>query len=372
MGTLGEALDALPAVTTLDFPGGNTCLAVGEDAVLLAASAISVGRAGFTVDYRVGHALTDALARLEHDLVLMVIEEPDGAPDGLAASIAAARSAHPELPLLLVADGTPLWRSTLERYVDAGSVCVVGPTVDLSVGLACLADWERVRNALSQPRPRPRDASRLRRVTRAMSVESAAGYSPATQADLIGALGLPYARSTRVGYLEDALIAAAELGYPLRLAAIHAQMRLPEEPAWVSVLESSQLMRIAEAELSRANRSLGLRAELILAEAQRAATTEIRVHGVLHPDYGIVVRVSADAESVVVIPPMPMDPERLLSELGLPVEHTTLRAAIADGVRSAHSALAEVSSISELTLSLDIGPTGFSVRHAMISTEPQT
>ena len=367
--TLAEALDALPVLTKLDCPAGQRCVAVGGDASLLRASAASLERAEFDVDYRVGKTLADALGRLEHDLVLCVVEEPVDAQEKLAAALAEARAAHTELPLLLVADGSATWRATLERFVDAGSVCVVAPAVELGVGLECLRTWERARRRLAQPLPKPRDVSRLRRVVRAMKSEESAPLSADVQADLIGALGLPYARSTRVSYLEDSLIAAAELGYPLRLAAVHSEMTLEQEPSWVDVPDSSHLMRIAEAELGAATRSLGRRAELLIAEAQRAATVEIGVRGLLHSEYGIVVRLSAGDATTTVIPPVTMEPARQLERLGLPTEHTTLRAAISDGVRSAHSALAEVSSISEIALSLDVGPTGFTVRHAMISTE---
>lgn len=366
--SLAEALDALPVLTKLDSPAGNRCLVVGGDESLLCASAASVERAGFEVEYRIGQTLADALGRLDHDVVLTVVEEPVDAQEKVAVALAEARAAHDELPLLIVADGSPAWRSILEQFLDADSVCVVGPTVNLGAGLACLSEWERSRRRLAQPGPRTRDASRLRRVVRAMRSEGAVAYSPATQADLIGALGLPYARSVRVAYLEDSLIAAAELGYPLRIAAVHSGMTLPEQPIWMRVPESSQLMQIAEAELGAATRSIGRRAELVIAEAQKAETVELRVRGMRHPAYGIVVLISSGDESTVVIPPATMEPSRQLAALGLPNDHTTFRAAIADGVRSAYSALAEVSSITEIALSLDVGPTGFSVRHAMIST----
>lgn len=369
--TLGDALDALPVVTALDSPAGARCMAVGGDEALIRASAASIEKAGFVVDFHIGQTLADASVGFEHDLILTVLEEPIDAQEQLAVSVAEARAAHPELPLIVVADGSAEWGALLRRLVDSGSVCVAGPTVELGTGLTCLGEWERSTRMLAHPRPRPRDASRLRRVVSAMKVKSVAAYSPATQADLIGALGLPYARSTRVGYLEDCLIAAAELGYPLRLAAVHAEMRLPEEPAWVSVPDSSQLMRTAESVLSTANRLLGRRAELVIAEAQKAAMFEVRVLGLVHPDYGVVVHVSSGGRSTVVIPPMSVDSANLANELELPPEHTTLRAAVADGVLSAYSALTEVSGIAELALSLDVGPTGFSVRHAMISMEDQ-
>jgi hypothetical protein len=342
---------------------------VGGDEALLAAAAAATVRAGFETELRKGATLADSLGELAHDLVVTVVEEPADAMEQVAIALGAARAAHPDLPLVIFADGSSAWAACLLLHVDAGSVCVIEPTVDLSKGLAALSDWERLRTLVAREPARPRDAGRLRRALRELEGQSAGLYSPTVQADLVAALGLPHARAVRVPYLEDCLIASAELGYPLRLAAIHADMSFADAPAWVLVRAVDELMEHAERELLTMNRAIGRRAELVLSESLAGQGWPLSILATRHEDFGVVVTVSHNRDSASFVPPGPADLALELERLGLPTQHASVVTAAEDGISAVVGAVLEVEKLQALSVLLDIGPAGFTIRHSAVLSE---
>ena len=365
--SLSQALDALPVVAALDLPSDNRCVVVGGDEALLAAAALATTRAGFDTEVRKGVTLADTLGQLSHDLVITVVEEPPDARDEVAIALGNARAVHPELPLVIFADGSPEWADAIRTHVDAGSVCVLDSTVDLAIGLAALSDWERHRRLVGRPPAKSRDAGRLRRTVRELEGENAGLFSPTVQSGLIAALGLPCARSVRVPYLEDCLIAGAELGYPVRVASIHADMGADTEPRWVEVATSDQLMEQAERELSQTNREIGRRAELVLAEALAGHEWALGIRASRHADFGAVVRVSHGQRESVFVPPGPADLAAELSTIGIPADYPSVLTAAEDGVSAVVGALLELGSLRSVGVLLDIGLSGFTVRHSSLS-----
>lgn len=363
--SMSEALDAIPVVGALDVPADNRCVVIGGDESLLGAAATAAKRAGFQVETRQGSTLADALGDLVNDLVVAVIEQPPDQLDQVAAAIGEARSAHPDLPLVIIADGDEAWSKSVRTFVDAGSVCVLDPTVDVAVGLRALADWERRRRIVARPPDKPRDAARLRRFVKA---SPDALYSPSAQAELVGALGLPSARATRAAYLEDALVAAAELGYPLRLAAVHSSMRPPDEPEWIAAGSSTELSERAESALAAKTRTLGQRAELLLTESSNGEGVTISVSAFRHDDFGVLVTVTSGRRTARFVPPGPADISALVQAIGLPSAPGPIVSALADGVSAVVGALNEIPIVDRIGVLLDVGTNGFKVRHAAIST----
>ena len=367
--SLSRALDALPVVAALDLPSDNRCIVVGGDEALLASAGAAAARAGFEVVIRKGATLADTLGELSHDLVVTAIEEPADAYADVAIALGAARDAHPELPLVVFADGSSEWAEAIRQSVNAGSVCVLDSSVDLAVGLIALTDWERHRSLVDRQAAKPRDPSRLRRIVRDLKTQDAGLFSPSSQADLVAALGLPAARAVRVPYLEDCLIAAAELGYPLRLAAVHSDMGPDAEPHWVDVPSSEELMECAEVELSATNRAIGRRAELLFSEARLAHAWTLRIQASRHADFGAVVLLSHQNRETVFVPPGPADLAGELRRLGFPPAEASVLTAATDGVSALVGALTEIAPLRSIMALLDIGVTGFNVRHASVTLQ---
>lgn len=365
--SLSSAFDAIPIAGALDLPAENRCVVVGGDEALVAAATSTARRAGFQTEARKGSTLADALGDLANDLVIAVVAEPNDHRDRVAVALGEARAAHPELPLIIVAEGEPEWAASIRSFVDAGSVCVLDSSVDVAIGLRVLAQWETRRRAVATPAARPRDATRLRRFVKS---SPDAFFTPSPQAELVGALGLPVARAVRAPYLEDALVAAAALGYPLRLAAVHATMRPPNEPRWVEVRSSTELSERADQELATKARELGRRAELLLAESNAQTTATVRVVAERHEQFGTVVALRHSVHEELIVPPAPVDGPELVHSLSLVGDEASAASALVDGISAVTGALNEIPSITRIGLVLDIGGGGFKVRHATLEVGP--
>lgn len=362
--SLGQAADAVALVQALDPPADAQCTVIGSARETMMATAQRCALAGFRVSQRVDVAFDAALADLETDLVVAVVEE--GFPDAAGDALVSARRAHRELPLVVVADGSDAWASDLRAAMLPLGATVVTGDLDLSIGLRLLRRWADVRAHGTAPSRRPRDAARLRGAVRALSAPGASLYAPETQGELIGALGLPYARATRAGYLDDALFAAAEYGYPVRVAAVPSNLAWPDTPRWVVARSSDELLKAGEAELSAAQRALGERVELVVAEALGAATpVSVRVER--RADYGVVVTIRSPMGDGHLIAPFDAgDVARSLAPL-------PPSGPLIEGVHACASecvaAVSHLPPVQALSVELDIGSTGFVTRHAAARLE---
>ena len=359
--SLSRAVDAMAVLAGLDPPSDFRCVVVGPDAAGVAATASRCREAGLEVseklDVRVGGTLSD----LSHDLVVAVI------PSGSALEdLRADRDAHPDLPMIALADGPDTWRDELRQALPESRTAVLSADVDLEVGLRLLTRWGSVRDESQLPQERSRDPQRLRRAVRALRAPDALAFAPTIQADLIGALGLPVARSRTAAYLEDTVVHAAELGYPLRVAVLHEGIRWPNFPKWQVVTRSDELLDAAELLLHSSQRELGCRTQLVVAECV-AESREASVMVARQREYGLVARLRVGADEAHFVPPV--SAARVAMALGRRGRPTPLVEGLTHAVNSSLAAARSMSGLAGLHLGLDIASNGFVCRQVGVLFE---
>lgn len=357
--SLTEAADALAIVRSIEPPADARALVLGAEPATAEATAAQARAAGLFVRVDPDAELERALADFENDLVIAVLPEP---PDPLAAAgaLAAQRRANPELSLVIAADGDDAWTRVLRETLEPLGCTVVDGDLDVAVGLRALASWQRAVAVAGTPPPRPRDPARLRRALAAARRPDAAVFAPEIQSDLVGALGLPFARARRAGYLEDALIAAAELGYPLRMTAIHPAQRWPEVPVWIAVRRSDDLLSDGEALLASVRAEVGQRAELVVADSPEVRH-EVECVARRHERYGVVVDVRIDGAPASAV--VPLDPRALAATLVRGGRTEPAFEAIVAGCNAAVAALSSADELGAFAVSLDVASAGFVTRH---------
>lgn len=354
---LAEAADGLAVVRGVEPPVDASCLVVGPDAPSAAATAARVRAAGLDVHVRDG-AAHDAFADLTHDLIVAVLPEPESA-DAAVDALVTARRRHPDLPALLVADGPPRWAAALRPALEPLGCTVIEGDVDPATGLRMLRRWARLRGRLAMGGARLRDAGRLRRALGQMRRPDAMPYGPEIQGELVGALGLPFPRTRRAAYLEDALIAAAELGYPVRLAAVHNAQGWEDPPSWSRARRSDDLLGDGEVSLASAQATLGRRAELCVAEEIDAEQT-VEVVAERHPAYGVVAAVHSGGRSHRVV--ASVDADGVCRALGMP-RGAPAGDAVVSALAAVVAGVETVGDLDGLAVVLDIGSGGYMARH---------
>ncbi len=364
--SLASAVAALSVVRALDPPMDVRCAVLGAEPALVAASATQCRSEGFevrsTVEADGSHAaLKAALSNLQHDLVVATIDEESSDAESMQ-SLLAARREHPDLPLIVVADGTMEWRRLLAaELAGVGSTTVVDGDVDIGVGLRMLAAWSRVHARAGVGGVRLRDAGRLRRALYTLRGDGVLPFGPDVQGELAGGLGLPYPRAHKAGYLDDVLFAAADYGYPVWVAAVHDDLRWPDTPRWGLARNSDELIKVGERALADAQRALGRRVEVMVTEALPSAV-EVQVRVVRHPDYGIVARVCSGVVEGTLIPPF------AAADVARALRPMSASDPLIEGVHSCASACVAALEMSEdlsaIEVLLDVGSAGFMTRHA--------
>ena len=165
--------------------------------------------------------------------------------------------------IVAFADGRPAPRS-LGASQDTGVAPVLwlagklstpfGSSGELRASPAAALRWLRGWGEPSAPGPRAtlRDVARTRQLLQALERGQ---QDPDAAAHWASALGLAAAPSRRVRYVEDALIVAAELGYPIRLGVVSPDAAPEGWPDDVRVLDSATLLDQADGLLAAARRA---------------------------------------------------------------------------------------------------------------------
>ncbi len=228
------------------------------------------------------------LAGTEHDLVVALLD-----PSTDLAALAGAVAAHDEVGLVAIAP-----RRTPDATVARAALGVVGvPVFDgpdaLVDGLSALAAWVAGIDRIGQTSaPRVADAHRLRRAVANVRDGRTRADDADVRADIIAALGQHVAPWRRIHYVEDALVASGDLGYPVAL--------VPEgdvDTAALVARDADAIARAAERALAAARARPDAPRTAIVRHHVDAAT-RVSVTAARHPNYGAVLAVSDGRRTV--------------------------------------------------------------------------
>lgn len=218
--------------------------------------------------------------------------------------------------------------------------------------------------------PGPADPSRLRRVAADIRRLPHLTADPATQKEIAAGLGLPAAPHSVVRYLEDTLMASANLGFPIELSVWNPGGKAPDIRPEIAE-DSTDARQAAEAMLGAARRASGMEASLVLRPLPRGAP-KFRVEISCHARFGPVVRIEDQRGNVQtsVGLPGPSTYSLCLEPLQLPAAH---HQAACSALRQAtevayvgHRVLLQQSSGEELLPVLTLGPLALSTGGPLI------
>lgn len=352
--SLADAGAALQVVRSADPVSGRVARVVGDGgaALDLVAAARVAGFEAASPVADVDAALSDLRANL---VVVAVQSEAD------LAALVEARHRHRELAVVAVTDMDHDRRLRAEAVLEPLGVAVVDAFLGPRAGLLALAGWAKAAQREPATVAPLRDPGRLRRALRART--TVAWFEPELQAELTASLGLPFARTMRCPYLEDAPLVAAEVGFPVRFAVAHPASPERDTLGWEAAATSDLLLAGAGPALSAATRAHGRGAALLVASTLPRPVTATVDARRLH-DYGVVVEVALGDASARWVAPVGED--EIASALA--VVSPVVLEALAAATRGVVGALRSEPDVVRALVAIEVGPASFVCRHVGIHT----
>lgn len=291
------------------------------------------------------------------DWVIASVPQPRSfhAAQQAAQSLASLVARNPEVPLFLLAAGDESWHGALRHALPRSAV--LRATDDPGVALGHVLAW---RNALAdRGRPletTPVDTARVRRALSRMT-DAVPMWHPELLAEHCAAMGLRAVRYRRVSYVEDAMIAAAELSYPVQLSVIHRGQDAETMPTRHTAANSEVLLQTCKTLLADAQRATGERADLLVRSTPAMHDTW-RVRVERHRTHGTDVTLQrGGARWLGVLPPQPAE----LVEL-FPLDDAEAAGALCEAVRALRSLVVAMDELSRVTAEVEQAGSVLAVR----------
>ncbi len=377
MRTLHDAVDAMPFMVDLEPPTDRRCCILTPSEGLGRYLRARITAAGYHVEQGTESgpdALDDALGRTEWDIVVAVADEPSSEPDreAVVSRVAAARRRHEDIPCVVVANGSAGWPGFLRRALAPVGIPVIETGAEVEHGLRALSRWARPRPDATVARQTVRDAGRLRKAIRALRAPGASAFGQTIQREILGAMGLPGLTMTAVRYLEDSLIAAADLGYPVRIAAQYPGQDWGRPPRWQDASDSEALIATGQSLLAEAQRNAPGQGELLIAPAQ-GSSGALLVEASRHPQFGPVAAVATGSGTCFGV--VPLAPDRLDAQLALGERFGKASPVALEGVTAAARAACGVidtcADATAVRLEVEVLTGGFVARDVAIRLESE-
>lgn len=358
--TLAAAAERASALRGLDPTEAMSCAVVASDDEAAAAALHSLGVCGLSATRGSGD-IASVVGSLRVDLVVAVI----GSATELEGLVR-ARRAHPEVGVLAVLDVDDAEQAA--ATLAPLGVPALPATVAVGEVVAALELWGEVVRGRSQLRAGGSDAGRLRRAVRGLRRPAAESVAPEQQSEWVAALGLPYARTARCAYLEDAPLVAAEVGYPVRVMPVHQSEAATEATRWEDVSTAEALLGVAESQLAAVARRFGRGAQLVVASTDPSAQV-VSVRAERVDGYGVGLTLSGARADDVLRFVAPVDERQLAAALaatGRSASHSPIAATLS-ALTSALRTLPEVAAIS---VELELSGGNFTCRHVRLRPAP--
>ena len=355
----GHAAMLAAGLAALEPPAGNRLSIVceseteAERARSIAATQSDNLEADCVVCDATDRAVLDSVVGdLSHDAVIVrfpsSFADPSAAPE-FATRVARAGQQHPEQALLLVADNVPALQALAGASAPPGLPIFDSVRAALRSLSAVLAWSERAQQAPISDRYRLADELRLRRALGTGAGRAARQADLKWQGDVLAGLGVPAAPGRIASYVEDAMMCAAELGYPLEVRAC-LESEWISRPSFGIARNSEELQSVCAQLQAEAQRRSGGRVQLMLRRIPEGAA-RIRILAMQHEVYGPVAHVKTSAGSTYVIGVVELAPvEGVLARSGIETGVEPLAISVRTATQALLAATARIDALAAVRL----------------------
>lgn len=338
--------DALATLIGVDPPSGTVVAVLAADADACAWLTRDLAVHGFDPVHRV----TDSVLRDAFEASV------DGRYDAVVAHVTA--EAFHSAPTIPTADGAP-WIAVVDHAgpSERTALLAAGAVTSTRVparALRWLVDWA---DAQTPARADRLDASAIRQ---AITASLDAGNTPreAQSTAWLRALGVPKLPSTAVTYVDDVIVEAASVGYPIRIHPTLAGIAPSQLPDGVTCTNVEQLESTAVRLFSEVRGSHARPPQLVLSRPlERSASLHIRSE--VDALYGPVLTVMAGAATILDVREPGVDAlERALRAAGLEPDALSV-AALRGACAAAIAACALDARVHALEWTMQIGTAAY-------------